>query len=134
MSALYPNYKQLLLNGSIDMTANTIQVVGINVATDNVGGYNAAHTTMNDITSYSGITPQTLGTKTIASGVFDAANSVFGSLAADGTKHIEALIVYKFVDGTPANNDLIAYIDGFTTRQPNGGDINIIWDTNIFAL
>jgi hypothetical protein len=135
-SALYPLAKESFLsqNPSIDMDTDTIKVALVNLATDYT--YSAAHQFKSSVTSYSGTTDQTLGTKTVASGVFDAADSTFTSVAVSGTKTVAALVVYKDT-GSAATSPLIAYIDGFTAVTPNGGNITVTYDngaSKIFAL
>ncbi len=76
-------------------------------------------------------TAQTLGTKSVTNGVFDAADVVFSAVTGDPT---EAVIIYKEGAGE-ATSPLIAYTEGSIT--PNGGDITVQWDSGsskIFAL
>ncbi len=135
-SALYPKAKESFLsqNPSIDMDTDTIKVALINTSTDYT--YSSAHQFMSSVTHYSGTTDQTLGSKTVASGVFDAADSTFTAVAIDGSKTVQALVIYKDT-GSAATSPVIAYIDGFSAVTPNGGDITISWDngaSKIFAL
>ena len=81
-------------------------------------------------------TPVALASKTVTSGVFDAADCTFTTPSA-GTS-IEALIIYKDT-GNTATSNLIAYIDTGTGLPftSNGADIDIVWDSGsnkIFAL
>lgn len=135
-SALYPKAKESFLsqNPSIDLDTDTIKVALINLATDYT--YSAAHQYLSSVTTYSGTTDQTLGSKTVTSGVFDAADSTFTSVAISGSKTVAALVVYKDT-GSAATSPLIAYIDGFSAVTPNGGNITVAWDNGaakIFAL
>lgn len=132
-SALYPKYKESALsqNPSVDMDTDTIKVALVNTTTDYT--YSSAHQYLSSVTTYSGTTDQTLGTKTVTNGTFDAANATFSSVAIDGSKDVEALVIYKDT-GSAATSPLIAYIDGFTAVTPNGGDITVTWDTSIFSL
>ena len=133
-SALYPLAKQSFISQSpsIDLDTDTIKVALINVATDYT--YSSAHQYMSSVTTYAGTTDQTLGTKTVALGVFDAADSTFTSVARSGSKTVAALVVYKDT-GVAATSPLIAYIDGFTPVTPNGGNIAITWNASgIFAI
>ena len=112
-SALYPLAKESFISQSpaLDLDTDTIKVALVNVATDYT--YSASHQYKSSVTSYSGTTDQTLGSKTVA-----------------------ALVIYKDT-GNAATSPLIAYIDGFTAVTPNGGNIAITWDngaSKIFAL
>jgi len=134
-SALYPLGKEEMLNGSIDMNTDTIKVAAVS---DSDYTYSAAHQYKVSVTSYSGATDATITSPTIASGVFDGADfsPAWASLAIDGAKTIDALVVYKDTGNTSTSN-LIAYIDLSSSITPNGGDVNITWDSGaskIFAL
>lgn len=133
-SALYNKAKESFLsqNPSIDMDTDTIKVALINVATDYT--FSASHQYMSSVTTYSGTTDQTLASKTVTNGVFDAADSTFTAVAISGSKTVAALVIYKDT-GVAATSPLIAYIDGFTAVTPNGGNIAIAWNASgIFAL
>lgn len=135
-SALYPKFKESLLsqNPSVDMDSDTIKVALVDLTADYT--YSAAHQFKSSVTSYAGTTDQTLASKTVASGVFDAADVTFTAVAVSGTKTVGALVIYKDT-GSAATSPIIAYIDGFTAVVPNGGDITIAWSngaSKIFAL
>lgn len=135
-SALYPLFKQSLLSQSpsVDLDTDTIKVALVNVSTDYT--YSAAHQYKSSVTSYAGTTDQTLGTVSITSGVFDAADSTYTSVAISGAKTVQALVIYKDT-GVAATSPLIAYIDGFAAITPNGGNITVTYDngaSKIFAL
>lgn len=133
-SALYPKFKEALLSQSpsIDLDTDTI-----NVALIDTGAYtyNAAHDFWDDAVAGVIGTPQALGSKTITSGVFHAADTTFTSVTG---ATVEALIIYKST-GVNSTSPLIAYIDtgtGFPVT-PNGGNIVVEWDNGankIFAL
>lgn len=135
-SALYPKYKESALsqNPSVDLDTDTIKVALVDLTSDYT--YNSSHQYKSSVTSYSGTTDQTLGTKTVTSGVFDADDSAFTSVSQSAAKTVGALVIYKDT-GNSATSPLIAYIDGFTAVTPNGGNINITWSSGaskIFAL
>ncbi len=135
-SALYPKFKESCLsqNPSVDMDTDTIKVALVNTSTDYT--YSSAHQYKSSVTSYSGTTDQTLGSKTVTDGVFDAADATFSSVAVSGGKAVQALVIYKDT-GSAATSPLIAYIDGFSSVTPNGGNITVTWDngaSKVFAL
>ena len=127
-SVLYPLGKQAILNGDIDMDTDTIKVAGISTSDYT---YSDAHQFKSSVTSYSGSTDTTLSSPTIALGIFDAADLTpwNSSLAIDGSKDIEAWVIYKD-SGVASTSPLIAYIDiSAAAITPNGSDINITWDS-----
>jgi len=135
-SALYPTGKNAMLKGDIDVDTDTFSVTGV---ADEDYTYSAAHDFLDDVTQYSGITAANLASVTVdGSGVFDAddLSPAFSSLAIDGTKDVDALIIFKDT-GVAGTSQLIAYIDLATPITPNGGNINITWDSGankIFKL
>lgn len=130
-NALYPKWKEALINGA----ANTALSGTVKVALVDTGTYtySAAHEFLTSLTGRVG-TDQTLGTKTYANGVFDAANATFTAVTG---ATVESLVIY--IDtGVAGTSRLVAYIDTGVTGlpvTPNGGDITITWSASgIFAL
>ena len=132
-NALYPSFKELLLGGDIDLAADTIKVALIDTGTYT---YSSAHDFYNDVSAGVVGTPQTLGSKSITAGVFDAADVTYTAVSGST---VEAYIIYKDT-GNVATSPLIAYLDTGQTGlpvTPNGGDITITFDSGaskIFAL
>lgn len=88
------------------------------------------HNFLDDVASGARVgTPVALSSKTFTAGVFDAADTTLTSVTGDAC---EALILFVHT-GTDSTAQLLAYIDGFTVT-PNGNDITITWDTNIFTV
>jgi len=133
-SALYPNFKENCLTqaDAVDFDTDTIKVSAVDLTADYT--YSAAHTGKASVTSYSGTTDQTLGSKTMTNGAFDAANSTFTAVTQDAAKTVGALVIWDDTTATTITDMLICYIDGFTPVTPNGGDITVTWDTTIFSL
>ena len=130
-NVLYPNGKENLLNGVIDLVDDTIKVAMIDTGTYT---YSATHEFYDDL---SGVvdTPVALTTKSTTDGVFDADDAIFSEATGDT---VEALVIYKDT-GTPSTSPLIAYIDSGTNLPvtPNGGDITIQWSSEsskIFSI
>lgn len=128
-NALYPSFKELIL---AMLSSDTIKVALIDTGTYT---YSSAHNYYDDVSGVIG-TPQTLASKTITGGVFDAADVTFTAVSG---ATVEAYVVYKDT-GTPSTSPLIAYFDSASSGlpvTPNGGDITITFDngaSKIFAL
>ena len=134
-SALYPLYKQSCLsqNPSVDLDSDTIKARLVNIYTDY--SYSAAHQYVSSVTKYSGTTDQTLSNKTVALGVFDnTADLTFSSVAVDGTKTADAIVVYKDT-GNEATSPVVCYLEFASSVTPNGGDIVVAFNASgLFAL
>lgn len=131
-NALYPLYKQAVLDALADVDINngTVKVALVDTGTY---VYSAAHQFLTSLTGVIG-TAQTLTTKTVVNGLFDADDSVFTSVSGAS---VEALVIY--IDTTIAGTSrLVAYIDTGVTGlpvTPNGGNINLGWSVSgIFQL
>lgn len=123
-NALYPTFKEALLNKLHDMNTDNIGVYLIDSADYT---YNAAHdetsggaTDVATAAKVSTFTPLT--SPTIASGLFDSADFSFVTVTGD---QAEALIVYN---DTITNDPPVAFYDTGMTGMPvtpNGGNINV---------
>ena len=129
-NALYAKGKEKILSGAINFSADTIKVALVrNTYPQNL----AADEFYTDISAYVVGTPQTLGTKTITAGVFDAADAVFSTVAAGDT--LEGVVIYKD-SGVAGTSPLLVYVDtiiGFPLAT-NGGDITIAWDNGAYRI
>lgn len=134
-NVLYTKAKQKFLEASINLPSDTIKasLVDTGVYIVNL----STHDFRNDIPDNAVIATQTLGSKSVTDGVFNAANSVFPNVPATANT-IEAVVIWK--DTTdPATSPLIAYLDSGTglPTTPNDGNINVVWDAGankIFRL
>jgi hypothetical protein len=131
-NAIYPKYKEALLDGAsnIDVNDGTVKVALVDTGTYT---YSAAHDFYDDVSGVVG-TPQTIANTTVTDGVFDGDDVSFTAVSGNS---VEALIIY--IDtGNSATSRLVAYIDTGQTGlpvTPNGGDIGITWNASgIFAL
>lgn len=134
-NALYAKGKEKLLSSTaaISLDSDTIKAALVSTA------YTANLTTDEFYTSISSAvlgTPQTLASKAIAGGVFDAADVVYTAVASGSTA--KAVVLYKDT-GVAGSSPLLAYIDVITgfPLATNGGDIAVVWDngaSKIFAL
>lgn len=131
-NALYAKGKEKLLSSTaaISLDSDTIKVALVkntypqNLTTDEF---------YTDISAYVLGTPQTLGSKTITAGVFDAADITYTAVTAGDTS--EGVVIYKDT-GTAGTSPLLAYIDTITgfPLATNGGDITIQWDGGSYKI
>lgn len=131
-NAIYPLYKQALLDGdaNIDLNDGTVKVALIDTSAYT---YSAAHQFLSSLTGVVG-TAQTIANTTVANGLFDGDNVTYTAVAGNS---VEALVIY--IDtGTAGTSRLVAYIDTGVTGlpvTPNGGDITVSWNASgIFQL
>lgn len=131
-NAIYPKYKEALLDASanIDINDGTVKVALIDTG---VYTYNSAHEFYSSVSGVVG-TPQTINTTTVTNGLFDGDNVTFTSVSGNS---VEALLIY--IDtGSAATSRLVTWLDTGVTGlpvTPNGGDITITWNASgIFQL
>lgn len=129
-NALYAKGKEKILSASINFVSDTIKVALVkntypqNLATDEFHS---------DINAYVVGTPQTLGTKSVTGGVFDAGDATYTAVTAGDT--LEGVVIYKDT-GVSGTSPLLAYIDTITgfPLATNGGDITIQWDNGAYKV
>lgn len=129
-NALYAKGKEKILSGSINFSSDTIKAALLSSA------YTANLSTDE---FWSGIsanllnTAQTLGSKGVTAGVFDAADVTFTAVTSGATA--KAIVIYKDT-GTASTSPLLAYIDTITgfPLATNGGDITITWDNGSYKI
>lgn len=131
-NAIYPLYKQALLDASanVDVNDGTVKVALVDTGTYT---YSAAHEFLSSLSGVVG-TAQTIGTTTVTNGLFDGDNVTYTAVSG---ATVEALVIY--IDtGVAGTSRLVAYIDTGVTGlpvTPNGGDITITWNASgIFQL
>lgn len=131
-NAIYPLYKQALLDASanVDLNDGTVKVALIDTGTY---PYNSADEFYSSVSGVVG-TPQTIGNTTVTNGLFDGDNVTYTAVTGNS---VEALLIY--IDtGSAATSRLVAWIDTSVTGlpvTPNGGDISITWNASgIFQL
>lgn len=131
-NAIYPLYKQALLDASANTDLNdlTVKVALIDTGTYT---YNSAHEFYSSVSGVVG-TPQTIANTTVTNGLFDGDNVTYTAVTGNSA---EALLIY--IDtGSAATSRLVAWIDTSVTGlpvTPNGGDITITWNASgIFQL
>jgi hypothetical protein len=133
-NAIYPKYKQALLEGAANISLSTGNVKAVLVDLADYT-YSAAHDFLDDIPVAGRVaTSANLTTKTVTDGLFDADNAVFSAVTGDIS---EAVVIY--IDtGSAATSRLVAFFDTGVTGlpvTPNGGDINLNFNVSgIFQL
>jgi hypothetical protein len=142
-NALFDPGREGILDGTISHSVASIKVLLVRGYT-----FSAAHKFVSDVTGAGGTiaaTSAALSSKTFTNGVFNAANlaPAFAAVTANGSNHILILIQSSAVTGgadvATSAQRVIGYIDTATGLPvvPNGGDVNITWDTGtnkIFKL
>lgn len=129
-NALYAKGKEKILSASINLPSDTIKASLLsssytaNLSTDEFWSGISANL-LN--------TSQTLASKTVTAGVFDAADVTFTAVTAGST--VKAVVIWKDT-GTPSTSPLLVYIDTITgfPLATNGGDITITWDNGSYKI
>lgn len=129
-NAIYPLYKQALLDASTDVDINdgTVKVALSTAA------YNSAHQYYSSVSASTVGTPQTINNTTVTNGLFDGDDVTYTAVTGS---QVTALIIY--IDtGNAATSRLVAFFDTGVTNlpvTPNGGNISITWNASgIFQL
>lgn len=137
-NALYPLWKEALLQGSANAALNGSGTTGVYAALVDTGAYtySAAHEFYSSLSGIGGTDQEIGATKTYANGVFDGADITFPSVA--GTVTYEAIVIYVKNAGANTTWRLVAYLDTGITNLPvtsNGGNITVTWNASgIFSL
>lgn len=129
---LYPKAKEDFLGGNLNLSSNVVTIALIDT---DVYSFSTSHEDRADVQNTAVIATANLASKTITSGVFDAADATFTSVTG---ANCEALILFHNT-GDQSTSRLIAYIDTATGLPilPNGGDITVRFSdgaSRIFAL
>ena len=129
-NTLYPKGKEKILSAQVHFLNDTLKAVLV----PSGYSYSVNHEFLSDLGSTLN-TAQTLATKTVLNGAFDAADVNFAALTSSTAK---AVVLYKDT-GTASTSPLIAYIDQITgfPFTGNGGDCLVQWDNGsnkIFSL
>ena len=136
-NALYPKWKEALLQNSADSDLDGSGTTGVYAALVDTGTYtyNAAHEFYSSLSGVVGTDQEIGATKSYTNGVFDGADVSFPSVTGNT---VEALVLYRKNAGANTTWRLIAFIDTGVTGlpvTPNGGNINVTWNASgIFSL
>lgn len=136
-NALYPKWKEALLQNSADSDLDGSGTTGVYVALVDTGTYtySASHQFYSDLSGIVGTDQEIGATKSYTNGTFDGGDVTFSSVSGNT---VEALVLYRKNSGANTTWRLIAYIDTSVTGlpiTPNGGDITVTWNASgIFTL
>jgi hypothetical protein len=128
---LYPLAKTALLTNSPTIDLDNTEIRASLVTAGYT--YSATHQYITSVSSTHRVATATLLSKTIVSGVFDAADVTFTNVSGS---EVTQIIIWQW-SGTEATSPLLAIIDSATglPKVPNGGNIIISWNAaGIFAL
>lgn len=127
-NAVYPLYKQALLDGdtNIDVNDGTVKAALVDTGTYT---YSALHDFYDDVSASVVGTPGTIANTTVTNGLLDGDNVTFSAVSGNT---VEAIVIY--IDtGVAGTSRLVAYLDTGVTGlpvTPNGGDITITWNAS----
>lgn len=128
-SAVYPKYKEALLNASASSALTGAGATGLYAALVNTGvyTYSAAHQFYSDLSGLGG-TDQEIGTVTLTNGLVSGANVTWTAVA--GAVTYGALVLYRKNAGANTTWRLVAFIDSGTGLPvtSNGSDIISTWN------
>lgn len=131
-NSLFSKGKEKLLSADIDIPVDTIKAALV------TNGYtlDLSHEFLSSLGANMIGTAQTLGSKTVTNGIFDAADPTWLALAAGST--VIGVVLYKDT-GNAATSPLLYWIDVITGFPfvTNGSDATVRWDDGaykIFAL
>lgn len=129
-NGVYTAAREGLLTGALDLDTATIKVAAVRGYT-----YAASHTFVSDVTAAGGVlaASATLTAKTTTGGVFDAADTPLGAVAANGSGHgfllYQASAAAGGADVAATAQRVIAWYDTGTNLPftTNGGDVTATW-------
>lgn len=130
-NAVYPKYKESLLNGDANTALTGSGTTGLYVALVDTGTYtySSAHQFYSSLSGIVG-TDQEIASVTLTNGLIDGADVTFTSVSGSS---VEALVLYRKNAGANTTWRLVAYIDTGVTGlpiTPSGGNISIAWNAS----
>jgi hypothetical protein len=132
----YNAAKAGVMDGSIDLDSDDIRVLVLVTDSEDPDHASLADVKASGVEegTSNGYSRQSLSGKAVSQndtddrGELDAANVTFSSVSQTASNVWQALVVYKHVDGTDANDIPIAHIDsGGFPITPNGSNIQVSW-------
>ncbi len=128
-NTLFPKGKEKFLSAALNLSSDTIKAVLVKSSYT----YSASHEFLSDLGANTIGTAQTLASKTITNGVFDAADITFPTVTTGNT--VNAVAIYKDT-GVAGTSPLIDYIDTVTglPLTTSGADVDIQWDSGAYKI
>lgn len=123
----YRKGAEKVLDGSVDLLTDTIKCVLIDASDYSVDL--AVHDALSDVAAGSRVgTAQTLGSKTVTDGVFDAADVTFTAVTGDPCEYV---LFYKD-SGVESTSYLLWLFDTATGLPvtPNGGNLQVSFNAS----
>lgn len=140
-NALYDPGREGFLAGEIDFDTAVFKMLLVRLTAGGAAVFTASQKFVSDLTATHTVaaTSAALASKTVASGVADAADQtpMFSAVAANPNNHVLVLIQASAVTGgadvAATAQRLVAWIDTGTNIPvvPNGGDINVAFDNGV---
>jgi hypothetical protein len=130
-NAIYPKYKESLLNGDANTALTGSGTTGLYAALVDTGTYtySSAHQYYSSLSGVVG-TDQEVTSPTLTNGLIDGGDCTFSSVSGNSC---EAIVLYRKNAGANTTWRLVAYIDTSVTGlpvTPNGGNITITWNAS----
>jgi hypothetical protein len=129
-NALYTKGKEKMLSAAINYPSDTIKAALVNSSyTPNL----ATDEFLTTVSTYVLNTSQTLASKAVTGGAFDAADVTWTAVTAGATAKF--VVLYKDT-GSAATSPLLALIDTITgfPLATNGADITVQWDNGTYKI
>jgi hypothetical protein len=130
-NAIYPKFKESLLNGDANSDINGTAGTGLFCALVDTGTYtySASHQFYSSLSGIVG-TDQQITNPTKTNGVVDGDDLTFSAVSGAS---VEALVLYRKNAGANTTWRLVAYIDTGVTGlpvTPNSGAITVTWNAS----
>lgn len=128
-SGFYSTGIKAILDGDVDLLADTIKAVLVDVADYAVNL--TTHDFLDDVAAgaraSNGTGTLASKTTTVATNVitFDAADLTLSAVTGDPS---EAVVIYKDTGGAETTNQLLLYLELTVPVTPNGGNITLVWN------
>lgn len=137
-SVVYNELKRAIAAGEIDLDADDIRarllMANTTAGSQNTGVVNPADLTTQDKADATGYADVALASKAVnkddanSRAEFDADDVSFSGLGGDATRNYAGVLLYKYVDGTDANDLVIAYIEFASAVVKEANTVNVPWD------